>query len=212
MAHNKSKIPRATLKRLPLYYRFVNRLKSKGIDRVNSKAISEALNIESATIRRDFSYFGELGKKGYGYNIDSLLEFFKTALSDSDNIHIALVGVGNLGRALLTYNFSIHDEMTITEAFDIDEQIVGTEIGDVSVHHMNDLKKVLNAQNINVVILTTPEEAAQRVANQLVEADIQGILNFTPARIEVPNTVQVHHIDLGIELQSLLFFMKNYSN
>ena len=97
--------------------------------------------------------------------------------------------------------------MTITEAFDIDEQIVGTEIGDVSVHHMNDLKKVLNAQNINVVILTTPE-AAQRVANQLVEADIQGILNFTPARIEIPNTVQVHHIDLGIELQSLLFFMK----
>ena len=192
MAHNKSKIPRATLKRLPLYYRFVNTLKSKGIDRVNSKAISEALNIESATIRRDFSYFG--------------------ALSDSDNIHIALVGVGNLGRALLTYNFSIHDEMTITEAFDIDEQIVGTEIGDVSVHHMNDLKKVLNAQNINVVILTTPEEAAQRVANQLVEADIQGILNFTPARIEIPNTVQVHHIDLGIELQSLLFFMKNYSN
>ena len=90
------------------------------------------------------------------------------------------------------------------------EQIVGTEIGDVSVHHMNDLKKVLNAQNINVVILTTPEE--ERVANQLVEADIQGILNFTPARIEVPNTVQVHHIDLGIELQSLLFFMKNYSN
>ena len=69
--------------------------------------------------------------------------------------------------------------MTITEAFDIDEQIVGTEIGDVSVHHMNDLKKVLNAQNINVVILTTPEEA-QRVANQLVEGDIQGILNFTP--------------------------------
>ena len=76
-----------------------------------------ALNIESATIRRDFSYFGELGKKGYGYNIDSLLEFFKTALSDSDNIHIALVGVGNLGRALLTYNFSIHDEMTITGGF-----------------------------------------------------------------------------------------------
>ena len=102
--------------------------------------------------------------------------------------------------------------MTITEAFDIDEQIVGTEIGDVSVHPMNDLKKVLNAQNINVVILTTPEEAAQHVANQLVEADIQGILNFTPARIEIPNTVQVHHIDLGIELQSLLFFMKNYSN
>ncbi|TGE15508.1 redox-sensing transcriptional repressor Rex [Staphylococcus petrasii] len=212
MAQNQAKIPRATLKRLPLYYRFVNTLKTKGIDRVNSKTISEALNIESATIRRDFSYFGELGKKGYGYNIDSLLEFFKSELSDSDDIHIAIVGVGNLGRALLTYNFSIHDEMTITEAFDIDKEIVGQQVGEVKVHHMNDLQQVLETQDINVVILTTPEKVAQKVADQLVEADVKGILNFTPAKVEVPKSVQVHHIDLGIELQSLLFFMKNYSN
>lgn len=212
MAQNQAKIPRATLKRLPLYYRFVNTLKTKGIDRVNSKTISEALNIESATIRRDFSYFGELGKKGYGYNIDSLLEFFKSELSDSDDIHIAIVGVGNLGRALLTYNFSIHDEMTITEAFDIDKEIVGQQVGEVKVHHMNDLQQVLETQDINVVILTTPEKVAQKVADQLVEANVKGILNFTPARVEVPKSVQVHHIDLGIELQSLLFFMKNYSN
>ena len=90
-----TKIPRATLKRLPLYYRFVSTLKSKGIDRVNSKAISEALQIDSATIRRDFSYFGELGKKGYGYNVDSMLEFFKSEISESDEIKIAIVGVGN---------------------------------------------------------------------------------------------------------------------
>lgn len=212
MAQNQAKIPRATLKRLPLYYRFVNTLKTKGIDRVNSKTISEALNIESATIRRDFSYFGELGKKGYGYNIDSLLEFFKSELSDSDDIHIAIVGVGNLGRALLTYNFSIHDEMTITEAFDIDKEIVGQQVGEVKVHHMNDLQQVLETQDINVVILTTPEKVAQKVTDQLVEADVKGILNFTPARVEVPKSVQVHHIDLGIELQSLLFSMKNYSN
>lgn len=212
MAQNQAKIPRATLKRLPLYYRFVNTLKTKGIDRVNSKTISEALNIESATIRRDFSYFGELGKKGYGYNIDSLLEFFKSELSDSDDIHIAIVGVGNLGRALLTYNFSIHDEMTITEAFDIDKEIVGQQVGEVKVHHMNDLQQVLETQDINVVILTTPEKVAQKVTDQLVEADVKGILNFTPARVEVPKSVQVHYIDLGIELQSLLFFMKNYSN
>ena len=112
------------IKAFTLYYRFVSTLKSKGIDRVNSKAISEALQIDSATIRRDFSYFGELGKKGYGYNIDSMLEFFKSELSESDEIKIAIVGVGNLGRALLTYNFSIHAEMTITEAFDIREDLM----------------------------------------------------------------------------------------
>lgn len=212
LANQSDKIPRATLKRLPLYYRFVNTLKSKGIDRVNSKAISEGLNIDSATIRRDFSYFGELGKKGYGYNIDSLLHFFKNEISENDEIKIAIVGVGNLGKALLTYNFSIHDEMTITEAFDIREDVIGTEIGQVSVSNYADITEVLEREQIDIVILTTPEDVAQQVTDKLVDVGVKGILNFTPSRVFTPSDVQVHHIDLGIELQSLLFFMKNYSN
>ncbi|HAR4411330.1 TPA: redox-sensing transcriptional repressor Rex [Staphylococcus aureus] len=205
------KIPRATLKRLPLYYRFVSSLKSKGIDRVNSKAISDALQIDSATIRRDFSYFGELGKKGYGYNIDSLLDFFKSELSESDMIKIAIVGVGNLGKALLTYNFSIHDDMTITEAFDVKEDVIGQKIGNVIVKDNDELITTLKKEEIDVVILTTPERVAQKVADELVQAGVKGILNFTSGRINTPSDVQVHQIDLGIELQSLLFFMKNYS-
>ncbi|CUH27724.1 redox-sensing transcriptional repressor Rex [Staphylococcus aureus] len=205
------KIPRATLKRLPLYYRFVSSLKSKGIDRVNSKAISDALQIDSATIRRDFSYFGELGKKGYGYNIDSLLDFFKSELSESDMIKIAIVGVGNLGKALLTYNFSIHDDMTITEAFDVKEDVIGQKIGNVIVKDNDELITTLKKEEIDVVILTTPERVAQKVADELVQAGVKGILNFTPGRINTPSDVKVHQIDLGIELQSLLFFMKNYS-
>ncbi|HDA0383975.1 MAG: redox-sensing transcriptional repressor Rex [Staphylococcus aureus] len=205
------KIPRATLKRLPLYYRFVSSLKSKGIDRVNSKAISDALQIDSATIRRDFSYFGELGKKGYGYNIDSLLDFFKSELSESDMIKIAIVGVGNLGKALLTYNFSIHDDMTITEAFDVKEDVIGQKIGNVIVKDNDELITTLKKEEIDVVILTTPERVAQKIADELVQAGVKGILNFTPGRINTPSDVQVHQIDLGIELQSLLFFMKNYS-
>lgn len=205
------KIPRATLKRLPLYYRFVSSLKSKGIDRVNSKAISDALQIDSATIRRDFSYFGELGKKGYGYNIDSLLDFFKSELSESDMIKIAIVGVGNLGKALLTYNFSIHDDMTITEAFDVKEDVIGQKIGNVIVKDNDELITTLKKEEIDVVILTTPERVSQKVADELVQAGVKGILNFTPGRINTPSDVQVHQIDLGIELQSLLFFMKNYS-
>ncbi|HDJ4733157.1 TPA: redox-sensing transcriptional repressor Rex [Staphylococcus aureus] len=205
------KIPRATLKRLPLYYRFVSSLKSKGIDRVNSKAISDALQIDSATIRRDFSYFGELGKKGYGYNIDSLLDFFKSELSESDMIKIAIVGVGNLGKALLTYNFSIHDDMTITEAFDVKEDVIGQKIGNVIVKDNDELITTLKKEEIDVVILTTPERVAQKVADELVQAGVKGILNFTPGRINTPSDVQVHQIDLGIELQSLLFFMINYS-
>ncbi|GAB0284405.1 redox-sensing transcriptional repressor Rex [Staphylococcus pseudintermedius] len=210
MGKSMNKIPRATLKRLPLYYRFVNTLKAKGEDRVNSKAISEGLNIDSATIRRDFFYFGELGKKGYGYNIDSLLEFFKSELSDSDIIKIGIVGVGHLGTALISYNFSIHDDMTITEAFDIREDIIGTTVGDITIKSMDDIKETIASGELEVVIITTPESAAQAVTDQLVEAGIKGILNFTPKRVHAPQSVQVHQIDLGIELQSLLFFMKNY--
>ncbi|WRN73371.1 redox-sensing transcriptional repressor Rex [Staphylococcus aureus] len=205
------KIPRATLKRLPLYYRFVSSLKSKGIDRVNSKAISDALQIDSATIRRDFSYFGELGKKGTDIISDSLLDFFKSELSESDMIKIAIVGVGNLGKALLTYNFSIHDDMTITEAFDVKEDVIGQKIGNVIVKDNDELITTLKKEEIDVVILTTPERVAQKVADELVQAGVKGILNFTPGRINTPSDVQVHQIDLGIELQSLLFFMKNYS-
>lgn len=177
------KIPRATLKRLPLYYRFVSSLKSKGIDRVNSKAISDALQIDSATIRRDFSYFGELGKKGYGYNIDSLLDFFKSELSESDMIKIAIVGVGNLGKALLTYNFSIHDDMTITEAFDVKEDVIGQKIGNVIVKDNDELITTLKKEEIDVVILTTPERVAQKVADELVQAGVKGILNFTSVEL-----------------------------
>ncbi|MBF7020614.1 redox-sensing transcriptional repressor Rex [Staphylococcus sp. 18_1_E_LY] len=212
MAHQSDKIPRATLKRLPLYYRFVNTLKSKGIDRVNSKTISEGLNIDSATIRRDFSYFGELGKKGYGYNIDSLLNFFKHEINENNEIKIAIVGVGNLGKALLNFNFSIHDEMTITEAFDIREDVIGTKVGNVTVKHYNDIATILKEEEIDVVILTTTENAAQQVTDQLVQTGVKGILNFTPTRVHAPGDVQVHHIDLGIELQSLLFFMRNYGD
>ncbi|MBF7016628.1 redox-sensing transcriptional repressor Rex [Staphylococcus durrellii] len=212
MAHQSDKIPRATLKRLPLYYRFVNTLKSKGIDRVNSKTISEGLNIDSATIRRDFSYFGELGKKGYGYNIESLLNFFKHEINENNEIKIAIVGVGNLGKALLNFNFSIHDEMTITEAFDIREDIIGAKVGNVTVKHYNDIENILKKEEIDVVILTTTENAAQQVTDQLVQSGVKGILNFTPTRVNTPSDVQIHHIDLGIELQSLLFFMRNYGD
>ena len=126
-------------------------------------------------------------------------------------IKIAIVGVGNLGKALLTYNFSIHDDMTITEAFDVKEDVIGQKIGNVIVKDNDELITTLKKEEIDVMILTTPERVAQKVADELVQAGVKGILNFTPGRINTPSDVQVHQIDLGIELQSLLFFMKNYS-
>ncbi|WP_369809974.1 redox-sensing transcriptional repressor Rex [Gracilibacillus caseinilyticus] len=205
---NQHKIPQATAKRLPLYYRFLNNLHIQGKSRVSSKELSDAIKVDSATIRRDFSYFGALGKKGYGYNVEYLLGFFRKTLDQDENTPVALIGVGNLGTAFLNYNFTKNNNTKIEIAFDADKRKVGNTIGDIQVHHIDELEDHLD--KISVAILTVPVSEAQNITDRLVDAGISGILNFTPARITVPDSIRVHHIDLAVELQSLVYFMKHY--
>ena len=205
---SENKIPQATAKRLPLYYRFLNNLYLQGKLRVSSKELSEAVKVDSATIRRDFSYFGALGKKGYGYNVEYLLGFFRKTLDHDELTEVALVGVGNLGTAFLNYNFTKNNNTKIELAFDADPNKVGTEVGGVHVHHIDDLEQHLG--DIPVAILTVPVSEAQEITDRLVHAGVLAILNFTPARITVPSHVRVHHIDLAVELQSLVYFLKHY--
>jgi redox-sensing transcriptional repressor len=212
MSNDTVKIPQATAKRLPLYYRFLNALHSSGKQRVSSAELSEAVKVDSATIRRDFSYFGALGKKGYGYNVNYLLSFFRKTLDQDELTRVALIGVGNLGTAFLNYNFLKNNNTKIDCAFDVDPGKVGTQIGDVTVFHMDDIEKRLQEENITVAILTVPAPVAQPITDSLVRANVKGILNFTPARLNVPSSIRVHHIDLAVELQSLVYFLKHYSN
>ncbi|APC47123.1 redox-sensing transcriptional repressor Rex [Virgibacillus halodenitrificans] len=205
---DQNKIPQATAKRLPLYYRFLNNLNQQGKKRVSSKELSEAVKVDSATIRRDFSYFGALGKKGYGYNVEYLLGFFRKTLDQDETTEVALIGVGNLGTAFLHYNFMKNNNIQIQMAFDADPEKVGTDIGDVPIYHIDELEEKLNG--IKVAILTIPAHETDRVTDRLVEQGIDGILNFTPARITVPNHIRVHHIDLAVELQALVYFLKHY--
>lgn len=206
---DQAKIPQATAKRLPLYYRFLENLQASGKHRVSSSELSEAVKVDSATIRRDFSYFGALGKKGYGYNVNYLLSFFRETLDQDEMTKVTLIGVGNLGTAFLHYNFSKNNSTRIGMAFDVDESKVGTEIGDVPIFHLDDLENKID-QDVSVAILTVPSAVAQNVADRLVKNGVNGILNFTPARLSVPKTVRVHHIDLSVELQSLIYFLKHY--
>ncbi|SDK38324.1 redox-sensing transcriptional repressor Rex [Sediminibacillus albus] len=208
MSTDQHKIPQATAKRLPLYYRFINNLHHQGKLRVSSKELSEAVKVDSATIRRDFSYFGALGKKGYGYNVEYLLSFFRKTLDQDELTKVALIGVGNLGTAFLHYNFMKNNNTKIEMAFDADKGKVGEEVGGVSVYHIDQLEDML--KNTDVAILTVPSSEAQNITERLVEAGVSGILNFTPARITVPDHVRVHHIDLSVELQSLVYFLKHY--
>jgi redox-sensing transcriptional repressor len=211
MSNETTKIPQATAKRLPLYYRFLTNLHASGKQRVSSAELSEAVKVDSATIRRDFSYFGALGKKGYGYNVQYLLSFFRKTLDQDAISKVALIGVGNLGTAFLNYNFMKNNNTKIVVAFDVTTDRVGQKIGDISVHHMDDLEEVSMEQQIEVAILTIPAAHAQPVTDRLVKANIKGILNFTPARLTVPANIRVHHIDLAIELQSLVYFLKHYT-
>ncbi len=210
MTNETMKIPQATAKRLPLYYRFLTNLHSSGKQRVSSAELSEAVKVDSATIRRDFSYFGALGKKGYGYNVNYLLSFFRKTLDQDELTKVALIGVGNLGTAFLNYNFSKNNNTKIEVAFDVDEGKVGSQVGDVKIYHMDDLEKVVREEGIQVAILTIPSGVAQTITDRLVSADIKGILNFTPARLNVPQSIRIHHIDLAVELQSLVYFLKHY--
>ncbi|WHY77990.1 redox-sensing transcriptional repressor Rex [Neobacillus sp. WH10] len=210
MSNETMKIPQATAKRLPLYYRFLKNLHTSGKQRVSSAELSEAVKVDSATIRRDFSYFGALGKKGYGYNVNYLLSFFRKTLDQDELTNVALIGVGNLGTAFLNYNFLKNNNTKIACAFDVDPAKMGTKIREVPIYHMDELEKVLIEEQISVVILTVPASVAQMITDRVVNSNVKGILNFTPARLNVPLSIRVHHIDLAVELQSLVYFLKHY--
>lgn len=202
------KIPRATAKRLPLYYRYLKYLFASGKTKVSSADLSEAVKIDSATIRRDFSYFGALGKRGYGYDVEDLMNFFSKQLNQEQLTHVALVGVGHLGRALLNYNFQSQNSIRISAGFDIDEEIVNTIYEGVPIYHTDDLADQISAQKLEIAIITVPGTYAQNVADQLVESGIKGIMNFTPVRLSVPESVRVLNVDLSNELQSLIYFVQ----
>lgn len=205
------KIPRATARRLPIYYRYLTVLLSANKQRVSSTELSEAVQVDSATIRRDFSYFGELGKRGYGYDVANLLKFFKGILHQDSLFSVALVGVGSLGSALLNYNFHQDTNLRISAAFDTKPEFANTVKSGIPIYPAEEMTTQLKEQQIDVVILAVPGTKAQKVTDQLVEAGVKGILNFTPVRLSVPKDVQVQNIDLTNELQTLIYFIKNYS-
>ncbi|MDO4902661.1 MAG: redox-sensing transcriptional repressor Rex [Limosilactobacillus sp.] len=207
-----NKIPRATARRLPIYYRYLTALKNNKKERVSSTELSQAVQVDSATIRRDFSYFGELGKRGYGYDVESLLKFFMSILHQDSLVSVALVGVGSLGSALLNFNFRQDANLRIGAAFDSKPEYANTVMSGIPIYPSEELEKQLKEQQINIAILTVQGEHAQEVTDRLVDAGVKGIMNFTPVRLSVPEGVQVQNIDLTNELQTLIYFIKNYSD
>jgi redox-sensing transcriptional repressor len=203
------KIPQATTRRLPLYYRFLQNFANAGKRRVSSSELSEAMKIDAATIRRDFSYFGALGRKGYGYDVQYLVDFFRNTLDQDEETNVALIGVGSLGNAFLKYNFHKNHNTRIVVAFDPKATKDGKTISGIPIFHPDEFDTKMKEYGIDLVILSVPASVAQDVTDQLIEVGIKGILNFTPVRLAVPDNVRVHTIDLSVELQTLIYFIKN---
>lgn len=207
-----SKIPKATAKRLPLYYRYLQFLADAGTARVSSGELAEGLKVDSATIRRDFSYFGTLGKRGYGYDVTALLAFFKKILRQDHLTSVALVGLGPMGMALLHSNFKQSDNMRIGAAFDDGGKRSGTIVDGVPVYPIDDLEQQIRDQQIHIAILTTADNDAQTLCDRLVAAGIKGIMNFTAVRLNTPASLRVQNVDLAGELQTLIYFVDNFTD
>ena len=192
--------------RLSRYLQVLTQAKKMGKERISSQEISEYTNINATQIRRDLSNFGRFGKRGVGYNIDSLLGEIRKILRTQGQHNIALVGAGRLGQAIAGSSIFIEHGITIAAVFDVDEALIGTPIGSVEVSEYTRLKDTIRDKNIVVGVLAVPAEAAQPVADDLIEAGVRIIFNYSEALLDVPGDVTVHTSNPAVELLHALYF------
>src|SRR5436305_80580 len=177
-----------------------------GKDRISSQEISDYTNINATQIRRDLSAFGKFGKRGVGYNIDSLLGEIRKILRTQGQHNIALVGAGRLGQAIASSPIFAEHGINIAAVFDRDPDVVGHSAGGVEVQQYSDLRGVVRDKNIIVGVLAVPATAAQGVTNDLVDAGVRIIFNYSEALLDVPEDVQVHTSNPAVELLHALYF------
>ncbi|MDQ3985218.1 MAG: redox-sensing transcriptional repressor Rex [Actinomycetota bacterium] len=202
-------IPEATVARLPIYLRsLLDLAETRGQMTVSSEELADLAGVNAAKVRKDLSYLGSYGTRGVGYDVEYLLYQITRELGLTQDWPAAIVGVGNLGRALASYKGFSERGFRISALFDVDEGVVGTEEGGLEVRHLDDLKEVVTDQGICIGIIATPPMAAQEVAERLADAGVKSILNFAPAVVNVAPDVNVRKVDLSIELQILSFYQQ----
>ena len=200
------KIPNETIRRLPIYLRGLMLLSQQGVSSVSSGKLSDFVNINAEQIRKDFSYFGDFGTRGVGYDIERLSKQIKKILKLEAIRRVAVVGAGNIGSAVLAYPGFHTYGFDVAAAFDSDPAKVGRRINNVTVEDASDIDGLL-ARGIGLAIIAVPAEEAQSVADTLVKAGIKGILNFSPKRLSVPKTVKVITIDIATDLARLPYYI-----
>lgn len=198
-------IPPAAVARLTLYLRALNSLTGDGVERVSSEALAEASGVSSATLRKDLSYIGSHGTRGVGYEVDYLNRQIAAALGLTLDWKVAIVGAGNLGRALARYGGFQSRGFDIVAIFDADPLIVGQEIGFLRVSDVLGLETGLAQTRANMVVLALPAHVAQEMCDRVVSAGVKSILSFAPITLQVPDGVNLRKVDMATELQILAY-------
>jgi redox-sensing transcriptional repressor len=205
-SHENGNIPDIVIGRLPIYLRALNRLAAEGQEITSSHELGQRLGISSAQIRKDLSHFGGFGKQGTGYQIEFLQEKLRKVLHVDREWEVALVGVGDLGKAIAHYRGFADRGFHISCAFDSAPEKVGMRIDSFIVQHQSELKTTVTERGIQLAMIAVPAEHAQSVADLLVEAGVRGILNYAPINLSVPPAVQVQYIDPVVGLQRMTYY------
>lgn len=208
---NKCKIPDATIKRLSMYSRFLNSADSRGVITVSSQQIADSTGVTSAQVRKDLAYFGEFGTRGVGYNTKELYTYTMKILGLDRRWPVAIVGAGNLGRALLHYKGFYRRGFDIKYIFDNDPEKIGREIEgrDLKISSMDDLEEKLKECDIKLGIIAVPAKSAQQVADRLIKAGVKGIINFAPINLNLDKEIILRSVDLAAHLEYLTFHLED---
>ncbi|MBI4657980.1 MAG: redox-sensing transcriptional repressor Rex [Verrucomicrobia bacterium] len=204
---SRPEIPRKAIYRLSVYLRCLLRLKENNIQTVSSEALARAARVKPTQLRKDLAYFGQFGTRGLGYDVEQLSKMISDLLRTTSLQPVILVGVGNLGLALLSYRGFEQEGFEIVAAFDVDLRKRNKQVPQ-PIYPMEKLPEVLQQRSVKMAILTVPASAAQEVANTLVECGVTGILNFSPIVLHVPDEVIVNDVNLAIELENLSYFIQ----
>lgn len=203
---------RASVGRFSMYLRHLEALLRGGFVKVSSGQLGEALGITDAQVRKDLAWLGSLGHPGVGYATQELINAIRRLLGVDRRWSVALVGVGNLGRALLGYRGFGERDFRVVALFDTDAAKVGTWVEGLPVHGAGDIGRVVPATGAELGLLAVPSEAAQGAADALVAAGIRGLLNFAPALLRVPPEVRLVSVDLTVQLEQLAFLVQTHPN
>jgi redox-sensing transcriptional repressor len=205
---NRPAIPRKTVYRLSLYLRCLARLKDNNIQTVSSEALAKVAGVKPTQLRKDLTYFGQFGTRGLGYEVAALSQMISDELGTTSLQPVILVGVGNLGLALLSYRGFEKEGFEIIAAFDIEPKRRRDKEIDLPILGMEELPEFVQSHHVKMAIVTVPAAVAQEVANNLVQCGVMGILNFAPIVLHVPEDVMVNNVNLAIELENLSYFIQ----